>query len=140
MKTVRKTTRTEGFLMQKKQKQPARSEIVFSVTQAECKAGRERVNGEAPNPALLYSSNGDVGTQNARKGNRIAYWRAFWENPRGTRLWMRGSAQDSVAARCGRLDDKLTETTMAQAKEKQVKDNRTRILLVDDHAVVRYGI
>jgi DNA-binding NarL/FixJ family response regulator len=29
---------------------------------------------------------------------------------------------------------------MAQAKPNQVKDNRTRILLVDDHAVVRYGI
>src|SRR5512147_1192726 len=29
---------------------------------------------------------------------------------------------------------------MAQAKQNQVKDNRTRILLVDDHAVVRYGI
>ena len=29
---------------------------------------------------------------------------------------------------------------MAQAKTTPVKDNRTRILLVDDHAVVRYGI
>jgi DNA-binding NarL/FixJ family response regulator len=29
---------------------------------------------------------------------------------------------------------------MAQAKQTQVKDNRKRILLVDDHAVVRYGI
>src|SRR5437868_14126084 len=29
---------------------------------------------------------------------------------------------------------------MAQAKPNPVKDNRTRILLVDDHAVVRYGI
>src|SRR5215831_2737095 len=29
---------------------------------------------------------------------------------------------------------------MAQAKTNPVKDNRTRILLVDDHAVVRYGI
>jgi DNA-binding NarL/FixJ family response regulator len=29
---------------------------------------------------------------------------------------------------------------MAQAKANPVKDNRTRILLVDDHAVVRYGI
>ncbi len=29
---------------------------------------------------------------------------------------------------------------MAQAKQNQVKDNRKRILLVDDHAVVRYGI
>jgi DNA-binding NarL/FixJ family response regulator len=29
---------------------------------------------------------------------------------------------------------------MAQAKPNQPKDNRTRILLVDDHAVVRYGI
>ncbi len=29
---------------------------------------------------------------------------------------------------------------MAQAKSNPVKDNRTRILLVDDHAVVRYGI
>jgi DNA-binding NarL/FixJ family response regulator len=29
---------------------------------------------------------------------------------------------------------------MAQAKTSPVKDNRTRILLVDDHAVVRYGI
>src|SRR5215472_16343514 len=29
---------------------------------------------------------------------------------------------------------------MAQAKTSQPKDNRTRILLVDDHAVVRYGI
>ena len=29
---------------------------------------------------------------------------------------------------------------MAQAKSNPVKDSRTRILLVDDHAVVRYGI
>jgi DNA-binding NarL/FixJ family response regulator len=29
---------------------------------------------------------------------------------------------------------------MAQAKATQTKDNRTRVLLVDDHAVVRYGI
>jgi DNA-binding NarL/FixJ family response regulator len=29
---------------------------------------------------------------------------------------------------------------MAQAKQTQVKDSRKRILLVDDHAVVRYGI
>ncbi len=29
---------------------------------------------------------------------------------------------------------------MVQAKTSPVKDNRTRILLVDDHAVVRYGI
>jgi DNA-binding NarL/FixJ family response regulator len=29
---------------------------------------------------------------------------------------------------------------MAPAKQTQVKDNRTRILLVDDHAVVRFGI
>src|SRR5271166_4819433 len=29
---------------------------------------------------------------------------------------------------------------MAQAKANRVKDNRTRILLVDDHAVVRFGI
>jgi DNA-binding NarL/FixJ family response regulator len=29
---------------------------------------------------------------------------------------------------------------MAQAKDRQAKDRRSRILLVDDHAVVRYGI
>ncbi len=29
---------------------------------------------------------------------------------------------------------------MAQAKQNQVKDSRKRVLLVDDHAVVRYGI
>ncbi|MGO9445845.1 MAG: response regulator [Thiobacillaceae bacterium] len=29
---------------------------------------------------------------------------------------------------------------MTQAKQNQVKDTRTRVLLVDDHAVVRYGI
>src|SRR6516162_6338356 len=29
---------------------------------------------------------------------------------------------------------------MAQAKSNPAKDNRTRILLVDDHAVVRFGI
>ncbi len=29
---------------------------------------------------------------------------------------------------------------MAQAKQSAVKDTRARILLVDDHAVVRYGI
>jgi DNA-binding NarL/FixJ family response regulator len=34
----------------------------------------------------------------------------------------------------------LFETTMAQAKPEPVKDKRTRILLVDDHAVVRFGI
>ena len=44
--------------------------------------------------------------------------------------------------------EKMIETTMTQTKANQVKDNkanqvkdkRTRILLVDDHAVVRYGI
>jgi len=30
--------------------------------------------------------------------------------------------------------------TMAQAKQTNVKDNRARVLLVDDHAVVRFGI
>jgi len=30
--------------------------------------------------------------------------------------------------------------TMAQAKQNQAKDRRKRVLLVDDHAVVRYGI
>ena len=36
----------------------------------------------------------------------------------------------------------IAQRTMPQAKQKQVqpKDPRTRILLVDDHAVVRYGI
>ena len=29
---------------------------------------------------------------------------------------------------------------MAQAKQNQVKDSRKRVLLVDDHAVVRFGI
>jgi DNA-binding NarL/FixJ family response regulator len=33
-----------------------------------------------------------------------------------------------------------TEMNMAQAKQNQAKDTRTRVLLVDDHAVVRYGI
>jgi DNA-binding NarL/FixJ family response regulator len=32
------------------------------------------------------------------------------------------------------------ETKMAQSKDRQAKDGRARILLVDDHAVVRYGI
>src|SRR5436190_259841 len=35
---------------------------------------------------------------------------------------------------------KCTEMTMAEAKENQVKDTRSKILLVDDHAVVRFGI
>ena len=51
-------------------------------------------------------------------------------------------------ALCGSGGDKMIETTMTQTKANQVKDNkanqvkdkRTRILLVDDHAVVRYGI
>src|SRR5436305_4417966 len=34
----------------------------------------------------------------------------------------------------------LLERPMAQAKQSNVKDTRARILLVDDHAVVRYGI
>ena len=34
----------------------------------------------------------------------------------------------------------VIEMKMAQAKQNQVKDNRAKILLVDDHAVVRYGI
>src|SRR6266480_5515431 len=34
----------------------------------------------------------------------------------------------------------LLERPMAQAKQTEVKDSRARILLVDDHAVVRYGI
>jgi DNA-binding NarL/FixJ family response regulator len=34
----------------------------------------------------------------------------------------------------------IHETTMAETKPIPVKDSRTRILLVDDHAVVRYGI
>src|SRR5260370_34750209 len=51
-----------------------------------------------------------------------------------------GSAQRSVesghrSARCKAID-----TNMAQAKQNEVKDTRARILLVDDHAVVRFGI
>jgi DNA-binding NarL/FixJ family response regulator len=38
------------------------------------------------------------------------------------------------------VSDRLTEITMAPAKQNQSKDSRKRILLVDDHAVVRYGI
>src|SRR2546428_6327875 len=34
----------------------------------------------------------------------------------------------------------LLERPMAQAKQSNVKDTRARILLVDDHAVVRFGI
>ncbi len=34
----------------------------------------------------------------------------------------------------------VIEMKMAQAKPNQVKDNRAKVLLVDDHAVVRYGI
>src|SRR5260370_41465143 len=34
----------------------------------------------------------------------------------------------------------LLERPMAQAKQPQVKETRARILLVDDHAVVRFGI
>lgn len=34
----------------------------------------------------------------------------------------------------------MDETIMAQAKQNQVRDSRKRVLLVDDHAVVRYGI
>ena len=34
----------------------------------------------------------------------------------------------------------ILERPMAQAKQPQAKDTRARILLVDDHAVVRFGI
>src|SRR2546428_8068610 len=34
----------------------------------------------------------------------------------------------------------VIEMKMAQAKQNQVKDNRAKVLLVDDHAVVRFGI
>src|SRR6266567_7396845 len=34
----------------------------------------------------------------------------------------------------------MAEKSMAQAKPIQAKENCTRVLLVDDHAVVRYGI
>src|SRR5262249_15052057 len=33
-----------------------------------------------------------------------------------------------------------TDKNMSQAKQEKAKDTRVRILLVDDHAVVRYGI
>ena len=36
--------------------------------------------------------------------------------------------------------EKRIITIMAQVKQNQAKDNRKRILLVDDHAVVRFGI
>jgi DNA-binding NarL/FixJ family response regulator len=51
-----------------------------------------------------------------------------------------GRAQGLVDARCGSRRHKLTDIIMAQAKQNQAKDNRKRILLVDDHAVVRFGI
>jgi len=35
---------------------------------------------------------------------------------------------------------RFIETNMAQAKPNPPKDNRKRVLLVDDHAVVRFGI
>jgi DNA-binding NarL/FixJ family response regulator len=43
-----------------------------------------------------------------------------------------GLAYQTAAEHC--------ERKMAQAKDRQAKDSRSRILLVDDHAVVRYGI
>ncbi|MEY4385299.1 MAG: Nitrogen regulation protein, partial [Verrucomicrobiota bacterium] len=39
-----------------------------------------------------------------------------------------------------RSTEQHREPKMAQAKDRQAKDSRSRILLVDDHAVVRYGI
>jgi DNA-binding NarL/FixJ family response regulator len=59
---------------------------------------------------------------------------------RGARSWAVGCAWGFVDARRGRRRRKTTEITMAQAKQSQMKDIRKRILLVDDHAVVRYGI
>src|SRR5208337_3810415 len=43
-------------------------------------------------------------------------------------------------ARSGSRRRKLTERIMAPAKQNQAKDTRKRVLLVDDHAVVRYGM
>jgi DNA-binding NarL/FixJ family response regulator len=51
-----------------------------------------------------------------------------------------GCAQGFADARCASRRPKSTEITMAQAKLNQVKDSRKRILLVDDHAVVRFGV
>jgi DNA-binding NarL/FixJ family response regulator len=39
-----------------------------------------------------------------------------------------------------RAESETNSRNMAQAKQSAVKDTRARILLVDDHAVVRYGI
>src|SRR5437879_3189677 len=39
-----------------------------------------------------------------------------------------------------RTDSETNLRNMAQAKQSQEKDSRARILLVDDHAVVRFGI
>ena len=43
-------------------------------------------------------------------------------------------------ANAARIATEHCEPKMAQAKDRQAKDSRARILLVDDHAVVRYGI
>jgi len=46
----------------------------------------------------------------------------------------------SVIKSGARHDCKWTEMTVAQTKQHPVKDGRKRVLLVDDHAVVRYGM
>ena len=51
-----------------------------------------------------------------------------------------GCARSDAVARGGRRRWKAIAITMAQAKQTQVKDIRKRILLVDDHAVVRFGM
>ena len=46
----------------------------------------------------------------------------------------------SVDTLCATLRCEWTDVIVAQAKQNQVKDSRKRVLLVDDHAVVRYGM
>src|SRR5262249_21175191 len=54
---------------------------------------------------------------------------------RSTRVWRLRMTR--VIRRTGSVTDLRN---MAQGKQSQEKDNRARILLVDDHAVVRFGI
>jgi DNA-binding NarL/FixJ family response regulator len=58
----------------------------------------------------------------------------------GLGSWAGGCARGEVGALGDSVRCKWIDLTMAQAKQTQVKDNRKRVLLVDDHAVVRFGI
>src|SRR5258708_3153759 len=94
------------------------------ITKISCRYNCMRVGSEPANRRAL-------GLQTVRRYSKTGATLAFGAERCRVREWQSPSLK-------AKLQTELN--TMAQAKQTNVKDNRARVLLVDDHAVVRFGI